>query len=460
MRIERDLLGEMPVPKEAYYGIRTARTLENFRLAGRPFPPLLIKAAARVKRACAEVNAALGFLEERVAKALVLACEEMAGGGLWRHVVVDALSGGAGAPLNTNVTEVLANRAEEILGGRLGAGELVDAERHANLHQSGHEIFAVALRLAALDELAALEPVARDLELALKRKELDFAEVVRLGRCLQGESAPLTLGMSFSAWAEAVGRDLKRLSACRERLWIVGLGCSPLAGGAMAPPGFSQAVVEALRESTGHPLSRARNLVDACQNQDGLVEVSAALRGHAVNLFKISSDLRLLATGPLTGLGEITLPAVLPAAQALPGRVSPVICEAVAQAALRAMAEDASLTQAAALGQLESNVFAPLLAQGLLRSLELLRRADAMFVSRCIKGIKADEARCLAQVHASSSVLAALVPLIGYEQTSLVAAYMREHDCGLTQAFRALGAPREALEKALTATSLTRLGHC
>jgi len=458
-RIEHDLLGDLEVPGDALWGIHTARALANFPLSGGPMHPGLVRSLARVKLACALANRELGHLDGRVGDALTRACQEMIDGDLARHVVVDALQGGAGTSANMNVNEVLANRAEEILGGRRGNYAMVHPLRHANLHQSTNDVFPTAIRIAALEQLALLEPVVAALQEAFQALERRFAGVLKLGRTQLMDAAPMTLGMAFSAHGEALGRDRWRIFKCRERLRVVNLGGTAIGTGLAAPRRYIFLAVEKLRQVTGMNVARAENLVDATQNHDALVEVMGILRAHAVNLFKISSDLRLLASGPAGGLGEIRLPEVQAGSSIMPGKVNPVICEAVGQAAIRVMAEDHALAQAAQLGQLELNAFAPLMAQALLDSLTLLVNAGTVFRTRCVEGIEADQTRCAAHLEASRCALTALVPVIGYEAATAIAVRTRAEGIGLRQAVAESGllAPEET-DRLLTPDAMTALG--
>ncbi len=421
MRMERDPLGEHAVPAAAYWGIHTARALENFPLLGEPPSRPLVIAMATVKLACARANHELGFLDDATADAIAQACRELIAGDLAGEIVVDALQGGAGTSLNMNVNEVLANRADELLGGTLGHYAHVSPLGHVNLHQSTNDVFPTALKVAAIMLLRRLEKSIAGLQAAFQANEKKFADVVKIGRTQLQDACPMTLGAEFSAWAEALSRDRWRVFKCEERLRVVNLGGTAIGTGLTAPRDYIFRVVDKLREETGFGLARAENLVDATQNADAFVEVSGILKAHAVNLLKISSDLRLLASGPRTGLGELRLPAVQAGSSIMPGKVNPVICEAVGQAAMLAIGNDAIVTLAAGSGQLELNAFLPLLAHALLQSLSVLEAACAIFRSRCVEGIEADRDACEAHVARSWATVAALLPSLGYERAAEVA---------------------------------------
>ena len=458
-RVETDSLGAFELPDEALYGAHTARARENFMLSGQGSAPELVSALAQVKIACARTNAELGFLETDVADAIVRACREIIAGQHGAEFVVDALQGGAGTSLNMNVNEVVANRAEELLGGRRGEYRLVHPIDHVNLHQSTNDTYPTALKVAAIGMLRALHKDISELQKAFQQKEQAFAHVVKIGRTQLQDACPTTLGASFSAWAEAVSRDRWRVSKCEERLRVVNLGGTAIGTGITAPRDYIFAVTERLREETGMGLARADNLVDATQNADAFVEVSGILKAHAVNLLKISNDLRLLASGPRAGLGELHLPAMQVGSSIMPGKVNPVICEAVAQVAMQTIANDAAITMAVQSGQLELNAFLPLVAHALLGSLTLLRRANQMFRCRCIEGITADEGQCEAHVQRSLATVTALVPLLGYETAAGLAKQALQQNRTIAElVLEQQLLPQEELEQALSASAMTTLG--
>ena len=460
MRIESDSLGEFQVPTHALYGIHTARALANFPLSGQPCAPGLIRGMVLVKLACARTNAELGFLDAAVSNAIGQACGELAGGALTSEVVVDALQGGAGTSLNMNVNEVLANRAEEILGGRRGEYRLVHPLHHVNLHQSTNDVFPTALKIAAIEGLRKLEKAIAALQTAFQSKEQVFAGVVKVGRTQLQDACPMTLGAEFSAWAEALGRDRWRVFKCEERLRVVNLGGTAIGTGLTAPRDYIFQVTDKLREVTHLGLSRAENLVDATQNADVFVEVSGILKAHAVNLFKISSDLRLLASGPHAGVGELMLPAVQVGSSVMPGKVNPVICEAVGQSALQVMSQDMAITLAAQSGQLELNAFLPLIAHALLGNLGLLERACDIFRERCIEGIEANTVRCSELLEQSHSLVTALVPALGYELAADIATEAQQSGQTIRSVVLARGliAP-QVLDRLLSADAMTALGY-
>ncbi|WP_237152933.1 aspartate ammonia-lyase [Oryzibacter oryziterrae] len=460
-RTEHDLIGERAVPADAWWGIHTLRAQENFPLSGRRCHRELIIAMADVKAAAAQTNGRLGLLSAEVAGAILGAADELIGGGpLFDAVVVDALQGGAGTSLNMNVNEVLANRAEEILGGQRGLHRHVHPNDHVNLNQSTNDTFPTALKVAAIRQLHRLEKAIADLQLAFQEKERVYAGVVKIARTELQDACPIAYGAVFSAWAEALSRDRWRVFKCEERLRVVNLGGTAVGTAITAPRDYVFRVVDALRARTKLGLARAENLVDATQNADAFVEVSGILKAHAVNLFKISSDLRLLSSGPQAGFGEIRLPAVQAGSSIMPGKVNPVIAEAVGQAAMQVMGQDQIITLAAQNGQLELNAFLPLLADSLLHSLSILTQACLLFRTRCVEGLSVDEAACRASVRESRTVVTALLPVLGYEASTALAQTAATEGRSIVELVleRRLVEP-DALEQLLSANAMTSLGH-
>ena len=427
-RIEHDCLGELPISAEALHGIHTQRALENFLLAGRSVHPELARAYGEVKSACARTNRALGAWADDAAKADAIdrACYELAHGDLGGLVIVDALQGGAGTSTNMNVNEVLANRALEILGLPPGSYDRVSPLDDLNLHQSTNETYPTALRLAGIRLLQTLEKKVVALQEAFQAAEKKFAHVVKVGRTQLQDAVLTTLGREMSAYAEAINRDRWRIYKCEERLRVVNLGGTAIGTGLAAPRQYIFQVVDHLREITGIGFARAENLVDATQNADVFVEVSGILKAHAVSLLKICGDLRLLSSGPEAGLGELRLPARQAGSSIMPGKVNPVIPEAVSQAAMRVIGHDAAITMACASGSLELNPFLPLVADCLLESLDLLARADDILRCHCIAGIEADETRCGRHVENSTAAATALLPVLGYERVGEAAKLARK----------------------------------
>jgi aspartate ammonia-lyase len=415
-RTERDLIGEMNLPADCLYGIHTGRALENFPLAGRAAHPEFVRAFGIVKLACAVTNRALGVWRDNAkADAIERACREMADGLLTEHIVVDSLQGGAGTSMNMNVNEVLANRALQILGYPPGSYEIVSPFDDINLHQSTNDTYPTALKLAAIRLLHVLEDRIVGLQEAFQAKEKQFAHVVKVGRTEMQDAVLTTLGREMSAYAEAFNRDRWRIYKCEERLRVVNLGGTAIGTGLGAPRQFIFRVVDTLRDLSGIGFARAENLIEATQNADVFVEVSGILKACAVSLLKVSTDLRIMSSGPEAGLGEIRLPARQAGSSIMPGKVNPVIPEAVSQIAMLVMGYDQTIALAAASGNLELNAFLPVIAQCLLESCDLLARGADILRRLCVEGIEADEERCRKHVESSTATATALLPLIGYE---------------------------------------------
>ncbi len=453
------MLGRAPVPADTLCGIHTLRAVENFPIARRRVNPALIHAFGQVKLACARTNQELGFLDDRQARAILAACVEMADGRLDEHIVVDALQGGAGTSTNMNVNEVLTNRALQLLGRPLGDYAAIHPLNHVNLHQSTNDTYPTALKVAASRRLGDLEQAVVALQEAFQQKEKQFAHVVKVARTQLQDAVLITLGREMAAYAEAFNRDRWRIYKCVERLRVVNLGGTAVGTGLAAPRQYIFRVVDHLREITGLGLARAENLVEATQNQDVFVEVSGILKACASNLLKIANDLRLLSSGPDAGLGELHLPPRQAGSSIMPGKVNPVIPEAVAQAALAVMAHDQAITLACSLGNLELNAFLPLVADALLDSLDLLTNAGDVFRRLCVEGLEADEAHCRRQVENATACVTALVAAVGYEQAQRIAAAARERGRTIREAAIESGAlSAEQFDALITPEAVTRLG--
>jgi aspartate ammonia-lyase len=460
-RKEHDLLGERDVPADALHGIHTERAIENFPLAGRPVHPELVKAFGIVKLACARVNRSLGFWSDDAPKAdaIEAACQEMADGKLTSHVIVDALQGGAGTSTNMNVNEVLANRALQLLGEHLGNYNRVSPLDDINLHQSTNDTYPTALKLAAIRLVRALEDQVVPLQEAFQAKEKDFAHVVKVGRTELQDAVLMTLGREMSAYAEAFNRDRWRIYKCEERLRVVNLGGTAIGTGLSAPRQYIFRVVDVLRELTGIGFARAENLVEATQNADVFVEVSGILKACATSLLKVSTDLRLLSSGPEAGLGEIRLPQRQAGSSIMPGKVNPVIPEAVSQAAMLVFSNDQAITIAAASGNLELNAFLPLIAHCLLENFDLLARACSILRRLCVEGIEADEKRCRAHTDSSTATATALLTCLSYEAVCRLVKIASESGQSVRQCAIELGLlTAEQFDEMVSPEAVCRLG--
>ncbi len=419
-RRERDALGELELEAEDLHGVHTQRALDNFDLAGRRVHPALLAAYGEVKRAAARCNHALGRWGDRpeIFAAIEQACVELAAGRHRAWLIVDALQGGAGTSTNMAVNEVLANRALKILGERPGRYDIISPSDDLNRHQSTNDTFPTALRVAAIRGVRGLDAALVQLQESLQVQERRHEGLVRVARTQLQDAVLTTMGRSFGAWAQAVERDRWRVYKCEERLRMVNLGGTAVGTGLGAPRAYIFRVVDLLREQTGLGLARAPHLQEATQNADVFVEVSGILEACATNLIKICGDLRLLSSGPEAGLGELRLPPRQAGSSIMPGKVNPVIPEAVTQAAMRVLGHHQSIVHACAGGSLELNPFLPLVADSLLDSLDLLTRSCVALAERCVDGIEVDVERCAALVGGSTAFATALVPALGYDAVS------------------------------------------
>ena len=452
-RIERDSLGELEIPVDTYWGIHTERALRNFPISGRCFSPALARAVALVKQACCLANRELGYLDQRKADAILAACREIAEGKFAGEFPVDALQGGAGTSINMNLNEVIANRAIELLGGRIGRYDLVHPIEDVNLHQSTNDVFPTAVKIAAVYGFRDLSTAVAELQGAFQEKEKEFGLVVKIGRTELQEAVPMTLGAEFAAFAEAVSRDRWRTFKCEERLRVVNLGGTAIGTGLTAPRDYIFLVSEKLREVTGLGLARGENLTGETANADAFVEVSAILKAHAVNLIKIANDLRILN---LTG--EIRIGELQAGSSIMPGKINPVMMEATMQAGIKAMANDMIVAETAARGSLQINEFLPLLADALLESLHLLTQIDGL-LAREVRRIEADPEKCGLYVEGSPMTITALLPYLGYERAGKILSEFLKSGEKNVRAFLERKLGKDLVEKALSPYQLTALGY-
>ncbi|MFO7570907.1 MAG: aspartate ammonia-lyase [Smithellaceae bacterium] len=452
-RKEKDLLGEKDIPATAYWGIHTLRACNNFRLSSLQVNPSLIRALAQIKKACSQANAETGYLPSEKADAIEKACDEITAGQLSDQFPVDALQGGAGTSTNMNLNEVIANRAIEILGGIKGDYSVVHPLEDVNLHQSTNDTYPTAIRIAVIYRLRNHAAAVATLQGAFQEKEKAFASIVKIGRTELQEAVPVTLGAEFSAFAEAIGRDRWRTFKCEERLRVVNLGGTAVGTGLTAPLNYIFLVIEKLREVTGLGLSRGENLMGETANMDAFVEVSGMLKAHAVNLIKISDDLRRMNL-----LGEIRLPRLQAGSSIMPGKINPVLAETAIQAGIKVIANDAIVTDAASRGTFQINEFLPLLAHALLESLDLLSGIDTLLADH-IRGIEVDAERCAFYFDHSPMIITALLPVIGYDRaTELMNAFHAGPDKNM-KTFLEENLGKETVAKHLAPFALTALGY-
>ncbi|ROS76904.1 aspartate ammonia-lyase [Cellulomonas sp. PhB143] len=456
-RIEHDTMGEVRVPAHALYRAQTQRAVENFPISGTPLERSHIEALARVKKAAARTNAELGVLDQAVADAIVAAADEVASGAHDAHFPVDVFQTGSGTSSNMNTNEVLATLATRALG------QDVHPNDHVNASQSSNDVFPTSVHVAATSGVVNdLVPALEYLATSLEAKATEYAQVVKSGRTHLMDATPVTLGQEFGGYAAAVRYGVERLQAVLPRVAEVPQGGTAVGTGINTPAGFPQRVIELLVEDTGLPLTEARNHFEAQSSRDGLVELSGALRTIAVSLTKICNDLRWMGSGPNTGLGEIALPDLQPGSSIMPGKVNPVIPEAVLMVCARVIGNDATVAWSGASGAFELNVQIPVMALGTLESLRLLSNAARVLADKTIDGITANVERARALAESSPSIVTPLNRVIGYEAAAKVAKHSVKEGITVREAVVDLGyvergeVTEAQLDAALDVLSMTR----
>lgn len=428
-RVERDSLGEVKVPIDAYYGAQTQRAKENFPISGRMLQPQFIRAQGIVKKAAALANTKLGVLDKKIGDAISRAAQEVIEGRFNHEFVVDVYQMGAGTSQNMNANEVIANRAIELLGGKKGDYSIVHPNDHVNMAQSTNDTIHVATNIAALISVEEeLLPALESLHAALVEKREEFRDIVKIGRTHLQDAVPLTLGQEFSGYVSALEKAINRVKKAEDALKELNIGGTAVGTGLNAPEGFSAQAVEEINAITGRDFMVADNFFEMGQNTLEALELSAELRYLAVVLGKIASDIRLLSSGPRAGLGEIILPAVQPGSSIMPGKVNPSMAEMLNMVCHQVIGNDAAVASAVKGAQLELNVNMPVIAYNILDSIEIISRAVTAFTERCVKGIKANEGRCRELAEKSTALVTALSPRIGYDEAARLAreAYARD----------------------------------
>ena len=415
-RLEHDSMGEVEVPAGAKWGAQTQRAVENFPISGLTLDKAVIHALGRIKAAAATANAMLGALDPDAAAAIRAAAEEVAAGGWDDQFPIDVYQTGSGTSSNMNANEVIATLAAEQFGQPVHPNDQVNAS------QSSNDVIPSAIHLAATDGVVNdLIPALNTLAEALEAKADEFAEVVKAGRTHLMDATPVTLGQEFGGYAAQVRYGIERLNATLPRVAELALGGTAVGTGINAPAGYAAAVIEELRQTTGLPLTEARNHFEAQGAQDALVELSGQLRTIAIGLYKIATDIRWMASGPRAGLAEIHVPDLQPGSSIMPGKVNPVIPEALSMVCAQVIGNDAAVAFGGAAGNFELNIMLPMLARNVLESIRLLASASVLFADRCVSGITADEARTLEFAEGSPAVATALNPVLGYEEVASIA---------------------------------------
>jgi aspartate ammonia-lyase len=421
MRIEHDLLGEMNVSDEVYYGIQTLRAMENFSITGQKLCSEFIVALATVKKAAALANMKTGRLSFSHGTAIVQAATEIINGAWHDQFLVDPIQGGAGTSMNMNANEVIANRALEILGHTKGEYDFLSPNNHVNMAQSTNDVIPTAIRIATI---AKAKKLVTELKLTIAvfySKSNEFRHVVKMGRTHLQDAVPITLGQEFAAYATVLARSSRRIEQAMQELLTINMGATAVGTGLNAEPEYILQVVKELSYLTGEKFSTCANLVDGTQNTDVLAEFSGTLKVGALALSKICNDLRLMASGPRCGLNEIRLEARQPGSSIMPGKVNPVMPEVVNQVCFQVIGNDTAIGLAVEAGQFELNVMEPVMAYNLFNSLTMLTQALNSFRTTCICSIEANEARCHSLVDNSIGIVTALAPYLGYEQSAKVA---------------------------------------
>ena len=458
-RTEVDFLGSMEVPADAYWGVQTARAIENFPITGQKISnmPNLIRALAHIKKAAASVNGELGAISSAHARAIVQACDEIVAGQLHDQFVVDVIQGGAGTSTNMNANEVIANRGLELMGFARGRYDMLHPNDHVNASQSTNDVYPTALRLAAWTGIGRLLQALAGLREAFDQKAKAFEDILKIGRTQLQDAVTMTLGQEMLAYAVMLGEDEQRLSEARALMLEVNLGATAIGTGINAPAGYAKNVVDRLAQYSGVPVVASPNLVEATQDTGAFVQLSGVLKRIACKLSKIANDLRLLSSGPQAGLGDIFLPARQAGSSIMPGKVNPVIPEVVNQVAYEVIGNDLMITMASESGQLQLNAFEPVMGWALTNSIEHLTNACNTFQHHCVRGIEANTVLLARRVAESVTLVTALNPIIGYEKAARIAKTVLQEGGTIAEVADRLGIlKKEDVEALLVADTLTR----
>lgn len=420
-RLEKDSLGERAIPADAYYGIQTDRAVENFPISGLKPKPAYIDATIQIKKAAATVNSTLKQLDAEKAKAIAAACDEILNGKLREWFVVDVFQAGAGTSHNMNANEVIANRAIELLGGDKGDYATVHPNDHVNMAQSTNDVCPTAIRIAAVAVGQRLIASLRNMESVFSGKAAEFQDVLKSGRTHLQDAVPITLGQEFGAYEACVRKHCENIGSALDSNKELGIGGTAVGTGLNAHPQYRSMMVQQLSTQTGIDFRQADDYFEAMQSLRPFVDLSGSIRSLAQDLIRIANDLRLLSSGPKTGLAEITLPPIQPGSSIMPGKVNPVAAEMVDMVCFQVIGCDTTILMAAQAGQLELNVMMPVVAYNLLHAMEILGNAVDILATRCIAGILADETRCRSYAEASMSIVTALNPHLGYAAAADIA---------------------------------------
>lgn len=458
-RVEQDFLGKKQIPKNAYYGIQTVRALENFPITGGTVNHYFIQALAIVKKSAAQANRDTGHLKRELAEPIIQAATEIIEGNMHDQFLVDPIQGGAGTSSNMNVNEVIANRALEIMGHPRGSYDIISPTTHVNMAQSTNDVFPTAGHIAILTKVEHLLRAARRLQRTYENKAEQFADLLKIGRTHLQDAVPMTLGQEFGAYAAALARDIERIEQMKEGLYAVNMGGTAVGTGLNADPQYIKQVIAYLSENSRLPLTVAENLIDATQNTDTYTALSAVLKVCMLNTSKVANDLRMLASGPKVGLGEITLPPRQAGSSIMPGKVNPVMAEVVSQVAFEVSGNDHTIGLASEAGQFQLNVMEPVLVANLINSIKIMTNVFTVFNDYCIKGIVANTEQLEANMQNSLGTITAINPHIGYEKATEVAMEAYETGESIRTICERKGLlTKEALDEILKPSEMTKPG--
>lgn len=456
-RIEKDFLGEVKIPGDAYYGITTERVLQDFKISGLNLNPKFLEAYIILKKACALANMKIGRLDIKLGKAIVQGSDEILSGKLRDQFKIDVFQMGAGTSFNMNCNEVLANRANEILGSKKGDYKPINPNDHVNMSQSTNDTFPTAMRIAILLKLKDLDPELKKLEKSFQEKAIQFDNIVKAGRTHLQDAVPIRLGQEFRAYSQTVSKSRRIIQTAGESCREIGIGGSATGTGLNTTIGYREEVLNQLNKMTTLNLKQAEDLREIMQSQSAVAEISASLRNLALELTRISNDLRLLSSGPTTGLAEIRLPAIVAGSSIMPGKINPSILEMLGMVGFQVVGNDLTISMAVQAGQLELNVMMPVMAFNILFSIEILTNAIRLTRTKCIDGIEADKAKCKHYADTTLGLATVLNPIIGYKTASEIVKHAIKEEKTILNVLREKQIlPEEDITKLLNTSKMTK----
>jgi aspartate ammonia-lyase len=456
-RIEKDFLGEVKIPGDAYYGITTERVLQDFKISGLNLNPKFLEAYIILKKACALANMKIGRLDTKLGKAIVQGSDEILSGKLRDQFKIDVFQMGAGTSFNMNCNEVLANRANEILGSKKGDYKPINPNDHVNMSQSTNDTFPTAMRIAILLKLKDLDPELKKLEKSFQEKAIQFDNIVKAGRTHLQDAVPIRLGQEFRAYSQTVSKSRRIIQTAGESCREIGIGGSATGTGLNTTIGYREEVLNQLNKMTTLNLKQAEDLREIMQSQSAVAEISASLRNLALELTRISNDLRLLSSGPTTGLAEIRLPAIVAGSSIMPGKINPSILEMLGMVGFQVVGNDLTISMAVQAGQLELNVMMPVMAFNILFSIEILTNAIRLTRTKCIDGIEADKAKCKHYADTTLGLATILNPIIGYKTASEIVKHAIKEEKTILNVLREKQIlPEEDITKLLNTSKMTK----